>query len=369
LTPTQVPEWPGTRDDPEAQSIASLVSELAAGDAAADEAGTWPEALWSALVGAAANRWVIPPDLGGAACDRGTLLRRYALLAEGSLTAAFLLTQHDAAAQRMVPGFCNAKVADWLQRIAQGRAFTTVGLSQLTTSRRRGASAVVATPVRGGRYQLEGVIPWVSGASRADVIVTGATVFPDRQALFMLPMERPGVRVEPSFDLAALQASCTAEVVCDGVKVDSDEILAGPMADVMSSPGVAGTGGLETSALALGQARASIASMEGIAESDSPVAEAVDSFGREWSAIVAGLLNAAGSRAGAPAPGEVRRRANGLVIRATQAFLTARKGTGFLRSEPAQRWARQALFFLVWSCPGPVAQGVVRDLAGVCESD
>ena len=50
----------------------------------------------------------------------------------------------------------------------------------------------------------------------------------------------------------------------------------------------------------------------------------------------------------------------------TQAYLTARKGTGFLRTEPAQRWARQALFFLVWSCPAPIAQAAIRDLAGLC---
>jgi hypothetical protein len=66
-----------------------------------------------------------------------------------------------------------------------------------------------------------------------------------------------------------------------------------------------------------------------------------------------------------PAP-VLRARANALVLRATQAYLTARKGTGFLRSEPAQRWARQALFFLVWSCPTPIATAALRDLAGLC---
>lgn len=34
-------------------------------------------------------------------------------------------------------------------------------------------------------------------------------------------------------------------------------------------------------------------------------------------------------------------------------------------SEPAQRWARRGLFFLVWSCPTPVAQAAFRDLAGL----
>jgi hypothetical protein len=42
--------------------------------------------------------------------------------------------------------------------------------------------------------------------------------------------------------------------------------------------------------------------------------------------------------------------------------LTASKGTGFLRDHPAQRWARQALFFLVWSCPRPAAEATLDSL-------
>jgi hypothetical protein len=60
----------------------------------------------------------------------------------------------------------------------------------------------------------------------------------------------------------------------------------------------------------------------------------------------------------------IRARANSLVLRATQAALTASKGAGFLRGHPAQRWARQALFFLVWSCPRPAAEAM---LASFCE--
>jgi butyryl-CoA dehydrogenase len=59
----------------------------------------------------------------------------------------------------------------------------------------------------------------------------------------------------------------------------------------------------------------------------------------------------------------LRAKANTLVLRATQAALTASKGTGFLRDHPAQRWARQALFFLVWSCPRPAADATLAYLA------
>jgi hypothetical protein len=51
---------------------------------------------------------------------------------------------------------------------------------------------------------------------------------------------------------------------------------------------------------------------------------------------------------------EIRARANSLVLRLTQAALMAAKGTGFVAGHPVGRWCREALFFLVWSCPQPV---------------
>ena len=59
---------------------------------------------------------------------------------------------------------------------------------------------------------------------------------------------------------------------------------------------------------------------------------------------------------------DLRIQANALALQATQAALTASKGAGFVRPHPAQRWARQALFFLVWSCPRPAAEGTMAHL-------
>jgi hypothetical protein len=65
---------------------------------------------------------------------------------------------------------------------------------------------------------------------------------------------------------------------------------------------------------------------------------------------------------------ELRAKANALVLRATQAALTACKGAGFVHPHPAQRWARQALFFLVWSCPRPAAEATLGYLVGECDA-
>ena len=96
------------------------------------------------------------------------------------------------------------------------------------------------------------------------------------------------------------------------------------------------------------------------------LSEPVDALSSEWGELARDLIAAADGDPNAPAPPAIRARANTLVLRATQAHLTARKGSGFLMTDPAQRWARQALFFLVWSCPSPVATAALRGFAGLC---
>ena len=341
-----------------------LVAQLAALDGAADRAGSWPEDLWQAVVAAGAARWALPPDLGGPPVDRPALLAGYARVAEGSLTAAFIQSQHDAGVRRLALSPDRPAAARWLAAVARGAVFPTVGLSQLTTSRRHGDQAVRAAELPGGRFRIDGLVPWVTAASRADVLVVGAATDDGRQLLAALPADRPGVSVRPSFPLAALQASCTAEVACDGVEVGPDDILVGPAPNVMASPAASGTGGLETSALALGQALAAIRALG--SDGRAALAEPADALRVEWQSLWADLTATALEAPGAPPSATVRGRSNALALRATQAYLTARKGSGFLLDDPAQRWARQSLFFLVWSCPSPVADAALRDLAGLC---
>lgn len=364
---TTIPAWSDLRPDPADVRLCALTARLAALDGPADEAGVWPAELWSTLVGFGVPLWALPAAVGGEACDRVRILHRYARVAEGSLTAAFILSQHDAAVRRLAAAADRHGAHSWLEMVRADEAFATVGISQLTTSRRLGANPLTA--VRAGHgYRLDGAMPWVTAAEMADVIVTGAVLDDGRQVLVALPTDRPGLDVREPFPLAALQASCTSEVVCRGVHAEEAFLLAGPAHDVMAHPGAAGTGGLETSALALALARAALVALEAEKPRRADLSEPVEALAASWRGAWRALTAAAEGGHDAPTPAHVRGQANALVLRATQAYLTARRGSGFLRSEPAQRWARQALFFLVWSCPGPVAQAAIRDLAGVCAS-
>jgi alkylation response protein AidB-like acyl-CoA dehydrogenase len=355
-----------TEADPDEGMIAHATAQLAVDDGREADSEQWPAALWATLERSGGPRWSLPEEYGGSSCPRPALVQRYARLASGSLTAVFILSQHEAALRRLMAAPDRPTADRWLRAVGQDRVIATVGISHLTTSRRLGSQAIRVAEAGPGRYRLDGTMPWVTGATRADLVVTGGTLDDGRQVLIAVPTDRPGVTVRPPFPLAALQASCTSEIGLDGVEVEDTDFLAGPATDVLAHPGAVGTGGLETSALALGQAQAALAALVELSPDRDELAEPLEALCDGWQSAWGQLMAQARGEADAPQPSQIRTQANALVLRATQAYLTARKGTGFLRTEPAQRWARQALFFLVWSCPAPIAQAAIRDLAGLC---
>ena len=266
-------------------------------------------------------------------------------MAEGSLTAAFILSQHDAGVRRLLASRERPIAQYWLNEIACGRASTTVGISQLTTSRRHGPHALRAISTGPDAYQLDGAIPWVTAAGRANVVVAGASLDDGRQLLIALPTDRSGLTIHPPLPLAALQASCTCEAACDGVKVVEEEILAGPVADVIASTSVGGTGGLETSALALGQAHAALRGLVAESPKRADLAEPVDALAASWTETWSALQKAAAGAPDALPSGQIRAQGNALALKVTQAYLTARKGTGFLRTEPRAAMVHARLSF------------------------
>lgn len=332
-------------------------------DAAADETA-WPQEAWGLLVERRVTAWGIAAEFGGAAFPTPDLLASAIDLARGDLATAFIWSQFQAAAQRLAEAPA-VLAARWLPGIARGECFATVGLSHLTTSRSRGPGpAVMATRTDSG-YRITGEIPWVSGGCRAAVIVVGATLVDGREWLLALPRDRNGVTVLPALPLLALQGSLTGPVRLDDVVVSTTEIIAGPVAQVMKQSRSGGAGSLTTSALAIGHAFGIIDRWEhepaGTSESETARAAVL----RSAMAARDDLLAAAQGEAGPQLTAETLRwRATSLALDASQAYLTAAKGAGFVRGHPAERLARESLFFLVWSCPQSVAGQLLRSFSG-----
>lgn len=328
----------------------------------ADRLRAWPAVSWTLLRDAGVLRWCIPQEFGGAGLDGGELLTGYELLAGACLTTCFILSQREAACRRIVDsGNADLRRA-LLPGLASAKTFATVGLSQLTTSRQHFKPALVAEE-RGAHIVINGTMPWVTGAPHADFFITGA-VMDSRQLLATVPRDARGVIVDPPLDLMALQGSQTSTVHCNAVTLERQWLLAGP-AEMLMTSGRGTPGGFETSCLAIGLGGAAVDFIAGEAGQRPelyPIVERLESARRGLRVEMHELARGAGT---AQSMTNLRARANSFVLRATQAALTAAKGAGFVHSHPAQRWARQALFFLVWSCPRPAAQATLDELTGI----
>ncbi len=342
--------------DPLCQALADRADRL-------QTVADWPREQLRLCGQAGVHRWFVDQASGGLGWSEADLLAAYLRLSQACLTTTFILTQRSGAVRRIATSG-NAPLAQrLLPALLSGETFATVGISHLTTSRRhlgRPALRAEATPVG---WRLDGSSPWVTGGLHAQTIVTGATLDDGRQLLVAVPTAAPGVRAMPALELVGVSASATGEVRFDRVEVEADCLLAGPVENVMAQ-GAAGTGGLQTSALACGLSAAAVAYLQDEAQRRPDLGAAADQFDAQQRELAGDLLAAARGTGGCSAE-DLRTRANGLVLRATQAALAAAKGTGYVHGHRVGRWCREALFFLVWSCPQPVLAANLCELAGL----
>jgi alkylation response protein AidB-like acyl-CoA dehydrogenase len=211
-------------------------------------------------------------------------------------------------------------------------------------------------------FVLDGQSPWVTGADHAQHVVLGATLDDGRQILVALPTDLPGVTIPPPEKLVALSASHTGALLCNRVYLERRWLLAGPADDLLKQGAGARTGGLQTSALALGLASAAIEFLQQESSQRPNLAPPGENLASDHRLLERDLLALAEGSGNATAD-DIRSRANSLALRATQAALAAAKGTGFVTGHPAGRWCREALFFLVWSCPQSVLAANLCELA------
>jgi alkylation response protein AidB-like acyl-CoA dehydrogenase len=345
---------PGCRQ-PDHVALSALCDTLTGLARETAEIGPWRSGAFPALARAGGLAGFISADCGGSAATEPAILAMLAAIAARCLTTALALTQW-ASACRIIAGGEPAVRAARLPALARGDTSTTVGISQLSTSRRHlGTPALNASRV-GDTWRLNGLCPWVTGADSSDTIVTGAITETGEQLFFVVATDAAGLDIAPPMHLLALSGSRTSSVVFRDVEP----------ADVIR-PAEAGvrTGGLATTALAVGATRAAVGLIDHEARGRpalAPVATGlrseVDELWRQLDAAAVGGIE--------PAERDrLRAQANGLVVRAAQAALTASKGAGFVAGHPAERLVRESMFFLVWSCPQAVSSAVMCELAGI----
>jgi alkylation response protein AidB-like acyl-CoA dehydrogenase len=341
-----------------------LASKLTALGGELDRKEAWPEEQLRLCGEAGVFEWFMPRHWGGQEWSDEQVTRGYLRLSAACLTTTFIITQRTGACQR-IAGSDNEKIkARLLPDLVSGASFATVGISHLTTSRRHLSQPVLRAREVAGGFELDGYSPWVTGADHASTIVTGAVLEDGQQILVALPTDAKGVSVPPPPRLVGISASHTGEVKLDKVRLDAEWLLAGPSENVMKVGVGAGTGGLQTSTLAIGLADAALTFLEGEAIKRPDLLGPAAELRREQRELAKSLLELAGGNQ-VCSNESLRAGANSIALRASQAALAAAKGTGYVVGHPAGRWCREALFFLVWSCPQGVMTANLCELAGL----
>lgn len=359
-----MPNFSKQADTPDSEHLNELCEWLSEQSASLTGVEQWPAVQLQRCAEAGVFRWFIPARHGGFEWNPTEIAQGYIRLGASCLTTTFVITHWVASVKRILASDNQPLIERLIPDLRDGKSHTTVGISHLTTSRRHLANPVLMAKPTSDGFQLDGYCPWVTGAPFTDFILVGADMESGEQLLLVVPREATGVTVDPSQSLIALSASRTGSVRFDQVQIPASNVVAGPMTSVLASKANVGTGGLQTSTLALALADASINYVSSQAERRPELRDKAESLRRQWDVTRQDLNRMA---AGNPVCSneDLRTRANSLALRSSQAAMVAAKGAGFVEGHPVGRWCCEALFFLVWSCPPAVSEANLCELAGI----
>jgi alkylation response protein AidB-like acyl-CoA dehydrogenase len=346
------------------QNLDDLLRRMAQSADRLNKANDWPreQLQWCAEHGV--FRWFVPREFGGWDWTTKQVIEGYLRLSAACLTTTFAITQRASACQRIAASDNQELKSRLLPELATGESSTTLGISQLTTSRRHlHRPALMATRIDGG-WRLDGCSPWVTGARFSDTIVIGAEIENGNQMLFAVSTKSHGLVCEKALPLMALSASQTGRVNFHDVEIADQSVIAGPAENVLSKDGNPTTGGLPTSALALGLSATAIDYLREQAVERRELRAPANALRTQFETIKTQLLARADGQ-DVVTNDDLRASANSLALRSTRSAIVAAKGEGFVDGHAAGRWCREALFFLVWSCPQGVLQTHLCELAGI----
>ena len=305
----------------------------------------------------------IPREYGGLDASGATQRKFTQLLASYCGVTTFTQAQHHGPS-RMIANGPNVELKRrLLPDLASGTRLSGISFAHL---RRPGPPVLRAEPVEGG-WRLQGTAPWVTGWGLISQLAFGATLpdgrflyvwsptcrdeFPDLFEKIDPPAANWGtLTASPPLALCAMNASATVELTLTDWFIPAAHWLSESDRETMQRNDRNGV--LGATAMPIGCAAAAIRVLKATAEK-RPIAaihRAAQAFTGEWEEVE-GQVEEWNGRGGEPEffANAVRVRAwcIELALRAAHAAVTASSGAANLRSHPAQRLLREAMFYTV----------------------
>ncbi|MCV3214202.1 cyclase family protein [Plectonema radiosum NIES-515] len=328
----------------------------------ANEIDSNPQALYQALQGLGklgllalrSNKQLTEATFG----DFQELIARYS----GAL--AFVQTQHQSAAAMLTASSNSALQQEYLKPMGNGQLLIGVGFSQL---RRQGKPLTLAVPVAGG-YQLNGVVPWVTGWNLFQHFIIAATL-PDGSAVFgIVPFvqtsqkSRGEITFTTPAQLAAMTSSNTVSATLTRWLLPQEQVV------FIKPPGWIHENDknniLRATFLATGCAFAGLDIIDAAKEKKSLpfITNAFESLLQELTQCRTLIREAQKKSIGIAECLQMRAWAIDLATRIAHAAVTVSSGAANYMHHPAQRIYREALVFTVTGQTTAVMEATLEQL-------
>jgi hypothetical protein len=320
--------------------------------------GTFPRPAFEALGKAGLLGLVYPEEFGGAGQPHGVYL-----LALEEMARCLLAVGLGASVQTltMFPAFAfgtDEQRARWLPPAAAGEWIGSYCLSEPQSG--SDAAALVTRAVReGDSYVLNGTKAWVTHGGENDYYIVFARTSDDGAkgiSCFFVPADTPGVARAKLEHKMGMNASPTAQVTFDDVRIPEDHLLGEQGAGFRIAMEALDGGRLGIAACAVGLARAALDSAIAFGKDREQFGRPITQFqgisfmladmGTQIEAARALVLDAAGRRdAGMPFSTHAAMAklfATDTAMRVTTDAVQVHGGYGYVDEFPVERYMREA---------------------------
>jgi alkylation response protein AidB-like acyl-CoA dehydrogenase len=279
-----------------------------------------------------------PASYGGLDDSAADLRAVVESLAGGCGSTFFVWAQHHTPVRMLVSSRNEELRSAVLPDLCRGRRRAGVAFSYV---RRPGPAAVVAER-DGPGWRLTGEAPWVTGWDLVDDIVVAGLTDTGDIVFAWLPVDARGLAASPPLELAAMAATRTVRLRCDDVRVDDAAVVR-----VVDMPTWVATDDAAT-------ANGNPAVFGLTARALSLLADRAPTAAHDLRGRLARCRERSYELQDVRAPGDaldlrhgLRAEALDLALTATATLISAMGGAAMATDSPAQRLAREALFYRV----------------------
>ena len=303
-----------------------------------------------------------PRQFGGMEASGAVQREVTRILASYCGVTTFIQAQHHGPCRMIASGPNEALKHQLLPDLVSGRKMCGISFAHL---RRPGPPVLRAIPEDGG-FRLNGAAPWVTGWGLMNQVVFGATLpdgrfvylwspgdrahFPEVFADISLPADPGSLTASGPLALCAMNASSTVVLTCENWFIPEAHKLSESDRETTRSNDRNGVLGATTMPLGCGEASVRVL-CTAVEKRDLPaIRRASAAFAAEWEGL-RDEIEAWIPRTSEPSFFEtavqLRARCIEFAVRAAHAAVTAVSGAANLRSHPAQRLLREAMFYTI----------------------